>query len=74
MKRLEEIALVGPLAKILSIAREGHPALDFFLQQFRSRIEVFVERLQLFFQERNPLAVALPGLDGCHIRRYSAGA
>ena len=45
VQRLEEIALMGPIAKILSIAREGHPALDFFLQQFGPRIEIFVERL-----------------------------
>jgi hypothetical protein len=63
VQRLDEIALVGPLAKFLSIAKEGHPALDFFLQQFGPRTEVLVERLRPFFQERNPLTVALPGLD-----------
>ena len=45
---------MGPLAKFLSISREGHPALDFFLQQFGPRTEVLSERLQLIFQGRNP--------------------
>ena len=63
VERLEELALVGPLAKTISLCIEGHPSLLYFLPQFKKQVETLLERLTTTLGGRNPLTVAVPGLD-----------
>ena len=57
VQKLEELALVGPLAKTISLCIEGHPALVYFLPQFKLQVTALLERLSTTVGGRNSLTL-----------------